>query len=183
MKKAVYSIFICLLFAILLTSCGSENAKAEQSVTTFMDISYGTEISNYDTHSGNGDGTSCIAYSFEGEEMEEQIKEIPEWNEFPLDDTARAIIYGIYYENGDESIQIGPYLTNEGGEALLPQIESGYYLLTDRQEDGIINNSIKEVLDKTPFEFSDIICRSSFNFTLWVYDSDAKIMYCCEVDT
>ena len=32
-------------------------------------------------------------------------------------------------------------------------------------------------------QLGDILSRGSFNFTVGVYDADARVLYCCELDT
>ncbi|HIX15247.1 MAG TPA: hypothetical protein H9740_05915 [Candidatus Hungatella pullicola] len=54
---------------------------------------------------------------------------------------------------------------------MIPDIELGSYRLIDRQaEEGIAAGA-------------DILHRSSFNFTLGIYDTDAERLYFCEMDT
>ena len=83
------------------------------------------------------------------------------------EDTAKALVYGI--EN--ETERIGPYLTDQEGNPLVPEIENGYYMLIDRQvEEGWATGA-------------DILHRGSFNFTLGLYDTDKELLYFCEEDT
>lgn len=90
---------------------------------------------------------------------------------FPLDDTVKALVYGIETREGDSLIGIGSYLSDEENRPLIPEIENGYYLLIDRQaEEGKATGA-------------DILYRASLNFTLGIYDSDADILYYFELDT
>ena len=52
------------LMAIIVVLCKSESGQNIVSKALGIDVSSGNEVSSYDTHSGNGDGTSCIALSF-----------------------------------------------------------------------------------------------------------------------
>ena len=71
----------------------------------------------------------------------------------------------------NETERIGPYLTDQEGNPLVPEIENGYYRLIDRQ--------VKEGWATG----ADILHRGSFNFTLGLYDADAELLYFCELDT
>ena len=129
-----------------------------------LDISNGEEISNYNTHGGfHGDGTTCIAYRFDDDTILEEIRISSEWSEFPLDDTVQALVYGL----SDGTTQIGPFLNDNKGHPIVPEIQNGYYLLIDRQNEA----------------GTDILDRFSFNFTLGLYDTDTNILYFCELDT
>lgn len=129
-----------------------------------LDISTDEEISNYDTHGGfHGDGTTCIAYHFDDENILEEIRCTSEWKKFPLDNTVQALVYGL----SDGTSQIGPFLNDNEGNPIIPKIQNGYYLLIDRQ-----NDAEENILD-----------RSSFNFTLGLYDIDTNKLYYCELDT
>ena len=67
----------------------------------------------------------------------------------------------------DEAGSTGPLLTGSDGQPLVPAVQRGYYRLIDRHSD-----------TQTP-----ILERGSFNFTVGVYDADARILYYCELDT
>ena len=108
MKKLI----LIILSVITLSACSSINKQSEISQQLGIDISKATEVSNYDTHSGNGDGTSCIVLNFENEDA--QIEKNPDWKQFPLDETAKTLAYG--YE--DETSSIGSFLQNDKGENL-----------------------------------------------------------------
>ena len=172
MKKNV--IFLAAAVALLLTCLTACKAKTPQDLASealSLDLSAGSEVSSYDTHSGNGDGTSCIVLSFQDDAVLEQIQASDAWHPLPLDQTTRVLVYGFSEETGETSYQIGPYLTDNSGNPLVPEVQNGSYFLLDRQaEDG-----------KAPG--SDILNRGSFNFTFGLYDTDTDILYCCELDT
>ena len=116
------------------------------------------------THGGfHGDGVSCTALQFSDDTVLEEIKNSSNWKEFPLDETVQAIVYGI----SEDTYSIGPYLTDDEGNAIVPDIQNGYYLLIDRQID----------------QEMDILSRASFNLTVALYDTDTNILYICELDT
>lgn len=148
---------------ITLSACTSMNKQNEISKQLSIDVSQATQVSNYDTHSGNGDGTTCIVLNFQNENVLKEIEANPDWKQFPLDETAQILAYG--YE--DKTSQIGPFVTNDKGENLIPEIENGYYILVDRQ-----SNQTDNILD-----------RGSFNFTLGIYDTENNNLYFCKLDT
>ena len=162
MKKVITSLLILILLLSVLTACGAKSDEVAKVLG--LDVSKGEEISNYDTHGGShGDGTTCIAYRFDDDTILEEIKSSSEWSEFPLDDTVQVLVYGL----SDGTTQIGPMLNDNEGHPIVPEIQNGYYLLIDRQNDAT----------------ADILHRYSFNFTLGLYDTDTNTLYLCELDT
>ncbi len=162
MKKLLTLFLLLTLLMSLLTACGTRTDNIARELG--LDISTGEEFSNFDDHGGfHGDGTACIAYRFDDDTVLEEIKGSSKWNEFPLDDTVRILVYGI----SDATGKRGPYLGDDEGNPIVPEIQNGYYLLIDRQ-----NDSEKDILD-----------RYSFNFTLGLYDTDTGTLYLCELDT
>ena len=75
----------------------------------------------------------------------------------------QALVWGV--ENG--TVSTGPCLTDGDGQPLVPPVEKGCYRLIDRHSD----------------QQGDILSRGSFNFTVGVYDAEARVLYCCELDT
>lgn len=155
-------------------SCGGQTAQQTVSQGLEIDASGGEVVSGKDSHGGfHGDGMTCVILQFEDGAIEEQIKESGDWKAFPLEETVRALVYGVTRTNEDDSAteSIGPYLTDEEGEPLVPEIEEGYYRLIDRQaEEGKATGA-------------DILHRASFNFTIGLYDTEKGILYFCELDT
>ena len=164
MKKNVISLIAATALLLAgLTACKTKTPQDLASEALSLDLSSGSEVSSYDTHSGNGDGTSCIVLSFQDDAVLEQIQASDAWHPLPVDHFSE--------ETGETSWQIGPYLTDDSGNPLVPKVQNGYYVLLDRQaEDG-----------RTPG--SDILSRYSFNFTFGLYDADTDTLYCCELDT
>ena len=110
---------------------------------------------------------------FSDGEVLEQIEESGDWEAFPLDRTAQALVYGVTEETGTEEtgitvFQTGPYLNDSDGNLLVPEIREGYYRLIDRHAQA---------------GESDILDRHSFNFTLALYDTETDTLYFCELDT
>ena len=171
MKKLLTFILSSFLILNGLTACTSKSSQDIVSKALGLDVSGGSEISYSDTHSGNGDGTSCIVLGFQDDAVLEQIKGKDTWSALPLDQTTQALVYGISEETDQVSYQIGPYLTDSEGNPLVPEVENGYYFLLDRQaEEGHATGT-------------DILNRGSFNFTFGLYDTGTNTLYFCELDT
>lgn len=163
MRRVVTMVLAALILLGALSACSSKSSKDTVSKELGLDVSAGKEVSNYDTHSGNGDGTSCIVLSFEDDAVLKEIQANQDWKPFPLDETVQTLVYGV----SDETGSTGPFLEDEDGNDLVPGIRNGYYLLIDRHT------------DKT----TDILHRHSFNFTVGLYDTDSNTLYCCDLDT
>ena len=171
-KKSYSIIIIFAVFCFFLTACSS--AKPQNSISNELgiDVSGGEEISNYDDHGGShGDGATCIALQFSDDSVLKQISQNDSWQEFPLDETTTALVYGVTNETDGWVSVNGSYLTDGSGDPLVPEIQNGYYLLIDRQADS--GNAAG----------ADILHRSSFNFTLALYDTDTDTLYFCKLDT
>lgn len=158
-----------ILASLLLTGCNSKEAPLGQMEAELgIDLSGGKLLSEEDSHGGfHGDGTGFFVVQFEEDNLKEQLKDAPGWKEIPFDQTAQILLYG--YDTGE--VSQGPYVTDGEGEPLVPPIEEGFYWLKDRQaEEGKAAGA-------------DLLYRSSLNFTIAVYDSQAKRLYYCRVDT
>lgn len=158
--------FLALALApcLLLAGCGAKSGEATVAKALSLDVTGAALVSSYDSHGGFlGDGAGCIALSFPDGRLEEQLAADPAWHSLPADETVRALVWGTQ----DEGASIGPCLTDSDGAPLVPAVESGYYRLIDRHSE-----------QETP-----LLERGSFNFTVGVYDADARILYYCELDT
>lgn len=166
--KRIISVIGILLVLLLLYACSSQEPLNTISNELGIDVSNGDEISNMDNHGGfHGDGTTYIVLSFSDGKVLEQIKEHSQWKAFPLNETVKTLIYG----TSDETTTMGPILTDDEGNALIPEIQRGYYCLIDRQA-----KSEKAT-------GADILHRNSFNFTLGLYDMDTDTLHLCRFDT
>ena len=155
---------LALAAALLLAGCGAKSEEATVAKALGVDTSGASLLSSSDTHGGFlGDGTCCIALSFPDGRLEEQLAADPAWHSLPADETVQALVWGTQDEEGS----IGPYLTDTGGAPLVPAVQAGYYRLIDRHSD----------------QTAPLLERGSFNFTVGVYDADARILYYCELDT
>lgn len=163
MKKIWLPLGIAAALLLILSACGTASPQETLSRELDLDLSAGEEVSSYDTHSGNGDGTSCMVLDFTGHSLAGQLESASDWTPFPLDSTAQALVYGI----SEDTFSIGPFLTDADGAPLVPEIQNGYYRLLDRQTD-----------TEEP-----LLERFSFNFTLALYDTDCDMLYVCKLDT
>ena len=148
---------------LLLSACGAASPQETLSRELDLDLSAGEVLSSYDTHSGNGDGTSCTVLDFAGHSLAGQLEDASDWTPLPLDSTVQALVYGI----SEDTSSIGPFLTDADGAPLVPEIQNGSYRLLDRQMDAT----------------EPLLERFSFNFTLALYDTDADRLYVCKLDT
>ncbi len=165
-KRVLFVLAITALF--LMSACVKQSEQALVSQELGIEVSGCEEISSIDNHGGfHGDGIEFVTLRCPDENVLNQIRHDSGWKSFPMDDTATAIVYGL----SDETKKMGPFVADDEGNPLVPEIENGYYILIDRQAgDG-----------KT--EKTEILGRASFNFTLGVYDADTDILYYCELDT
>lgn len=84
------------------------------------------------------------------------------WHELPLTETLSAMVYDYRTE-----------LLRDGNDrARIPEVENGYYFFYDRHSKSL-----------SPFRDEDLFSRSSFNFTLAIYDADTLTLYYYELDT
>ncbi len=128
MKKWLSIPLFFLVIVVSVMACSRNGTKGIVSEALSLDVSSGSEVSNYDTHSGNGDGTSYIVFSFKDDTVLTEIQNNVEWKAFPLDETVQILVYGAK----DETSKYGPYLTDNDGMPLVPVIQNGYYLLIDK---------------------------------------------------
>ena len=116
MKNILLAAGIAALLLFPLSACGDVSRQSEISREIQLDLSGGTQVSDYDTHSGNGDGISCTAFDFSEHPLTPELEASPAWTSFPLSTTAKALVYGIL----DENSSTGPYLTDGDGVPLVP---------------------------------------------------------------
>ena len=99
MKNILLAAGIAALLLFPLSACGDVSRQSEISREIQLDLSGGTQVSDYDTHSGNGDGISCTAFDFSEHPLTPELEASPAWTSFPLSTTAKALVYGILDEN------------------------------------------------------------------------------------
>lgn len=167
-KRRILAACAVVILSLALGDCGFQGPQKTVAKELGLDVSGVNEISSFDSHGGfHGDGATCIALGFSDRKVLEQIESSAKWKKFPLDETVRALVYGI----SDDTGSVGPFLTDSDGKALVPDIRDGYYLLIDRMADPELATG------------ADILHRGSFNFTLGIYDTDTDTLYFCKLDT
>ena len=165
MKKLTLLLAAAML-CFVLAACGNPPSQKIVSTELGIDVSGGTELFAEDTHGGFlGDGRTFIALQFDDPSVLDAVKQNSDWKQFPLDETTQTLVYGI--NSADEEGQNGPFLSDEQGNALVPDIQNGYYILIDRHTETEL----------------DILERFSFNFTVGLYDTDHNILYFGALDT
>mgnify|MGYP002801458302 FL=1 len=174
MKQRILCIAAALLAALALAGCGEAGrpgigASAKEKAAYALGVlgleeEAVTSINTQTDRGGfHGDGTLFMEFTFVDDGMEEQIAADPAWQPLPPDDTVQALVWGLETAAGSN----GPFLADEEGAPLVPPVKKGYYRLIDRQEQ--TDTSLLE--------------RGSFNFTVAVYDAEARVLYFGELDT
>lgn len=159
MKKAVLPL---ILLIVCLVYFGFSRRESQIKRRTGVDIFGANLVSEYDTHSGNGDGVSCSIYDTKNTDIERQIIKSGKWKSLPAEDAVHTLLWGM----SDENSKTGPYLFDEKEHPLVSYTVNGYYLLIDRHS--------------AP---GNILERGSFNLTIALYDADRQLMYYCKLDT
>lgn len=177
MKRILLCAAACAV--LVLTACGGRSARERiyDTITEELGLSIqdGQILSAADDHGGfHGDGTAFVQVRFSDSQVLEQIQESGQWKAFPMDETVRALVYGVTKETGTEETgitvyQTGPYLTDDDNNLLVPEIQEGYYRLIDRHSEAE--------------EGTDILSRHSLNFTLGIYDTTTNTLYFFQMDT
>ena len=162
MKKMIRSLTAVIAMAILVSACQSYD---DISMVLGADVNTAKVISKGDDHGGfHGDGERYIEFEFEDDTFEDTIKEDNTWHTLAVkDDTVTALLYGLE----TPEMTYGPYL-----EYNMPKVEKGYYFFYDRHSES-----------KDPFDSSEVLERSSLNFTVAVYDAEVDKLYYVEFDT
>ena len=159
MKKIVYSTLIAIIiFTIIGCASFSTCDYIKQEIN--IDISKcNILIDNSDSPSFNGDGEYFVKADCSNDN-ENMLNQIRFWNELPLPEDVRLIMYG-----GEKNGRTYSYdLADKAG---MPEIKNGVYLFDDRHI-----QSDKDFLD-----------RASYNFTVALYDKDLDTFYYYEYDS
>ena len=170
MRKKIGAVLALLLLAAALGGCQRQRAAAKEiSDALGVDVSDGEQLAYTDSHGGfHGDGLTFAALKFPDAALADEIKGKEGWKALPLSKNLTAAAYGI----SDETSSTGPYLTDEDGEPVLPEIENGYYYFQDRHAKSADAYDDTELLD-----------RASLNFTIALYDVDTDTLYYVKYDT
>ncbi len=134
-----------------------------------LDLRQGQLVEYEDSHGGfHGDGETFAVVTFSEEgawELETCLGyELPGWEKLPLTGDAHQVLYG--------GNSWRPLIHDDSGEPLVPELSNGWFFFLDRQVD-YEEDYVKE----------SIFSRSSFNFTLAVYDADSNTLYYFRLDT
>lgn len=137
-----------------------------------INASRGTVLENRDSHGGwLGDGESFVKISFSEADhpiIEKAILFNDSWKPLPLTEDLELCIYGGTIGNHSYA----PMFQNDTGDPLLPSIEHGYYFFEDRFKDSA-----------DPSDDTNLRFRSTWNFTLAIYDTDTATLYYLLFDT
>ena len=159
MRKIVYLILIAIIiFCMIGCASFSTNEYINQEIN--IDISKCHILIDNDGHGGFlGDGEYFVKADCSND-SENMLNQIRFWNELPFPEDVQLIMYG-GEKNGIT------YAYNLADKVGIPKIKNGVYLFDDRhiQSDKVFLN------------------RSSYNFTVALYDKDSDIFYYYEYDS
>jgi len=159
LRKIVYSILIAIIIFCII-GCASFSTSEYINQEINIDISKCNILIDNDGHEGFlGDGEYFVKADCSGD-SENILKQIRFWNELPLPEDVQLIMYG-------EEKDYRTYSSDLADKAGIPTIKNGVYLFDDRH----IQND-KAFLD-----------RSSYNFTVALYDKDFDMFYYYEYDS
>lgn len=163
---------ICLTLGIGLVIMQPKSTQRRISEEIGIDVTDAELLSEMDTHGGfHGDGTSCVVLQLDKETAQE-IMCAQDWSKFPMEETAKVLLYGATQTTQNGIGSRGPYFRGEDEKPLVPHIDNGYYFLLDRHSDAKPNQDAAEILQ-----------RASINVTIAVYDDASYILYVCKLDT
>lgn len=153
---------VVLLLGLTLRTGGGDDFlydRIEKALA--VDVSDAVIMIGYDDHSGfQGDGTLYAVLEFSDDAMETAISAPGGWHALPLTDNLQTLIYG----TRTPEKAVGPFIGKT-----LPRVERGYWYFYDRQG---------ETMDD-----GDVLNRSSYNYTIAIYDADTDQLHYCEYDT
>lgn len=171
MRKFTYMAIVIVLTVVVLTACETEqdSIKSEIKEVIGIDVNKASVARDDESHGGfHGDGSSFTVLRFSDNKISKQILKQDDWKSLPLSKNITALVYGTSTEN--ESV--GPYLTNENGEPLIPKIHKGYYYFLDRHSESTDRHDDSKTLE-----------RSALNLTIAIYDADQNVLYYATLDT
>lgn len=168
MKKSALLI-IGLVLAFMFTSCLAESNEDYIAKQINLEMPDVLKIEYMDDHGGfHGDGEKFAKIEFDnsnGENILSQIERDARWNELPLTENLNLIMYGGVKNNIE-------YVFNLAEKAGIPEMTNGYWYFIDRHSGS-----------KHPEKDTELFDRSSFNFTLAIYDVENNKLYYYEFDT
>lgn len=81
--KKILCFVICCLTLFCLSACAPSSRQAQIEKEVGLDVSAGTVVTDYDTHSGNGDGLTLVALTFPDDQLQQHIAEDAAWKKLP----------------------------------------------------------------------------------------------------
>lgn len=157
---------LLLLSLMALTACTFGGTLEDLSRKLSVDLSQGTIVTEEDSHGGfHGDGERWVEVSLE-EDISSALEEAG-WQELPLPETLEAALYSVTEVEGERTVTQGSCFQRE-----IPWVSNGYYFFWDRHSESA-----------DPTDPTELMERSSFNFTVALYDQDSQTLYYGEVDT
>lgn len=157
-----FAILLALIFLTALSACFANTHSDDYFGFSKHDF---TVVEEQNTHGGfHGDGFYSLILDCSSH-TENALKIVDGWNSLPLSENLDLILFG----GEKDGINYGYHLSEK---AHIPEIKNGYYCFRDRHSQA--ENSSDD---------SDLFRRSSFNFSLAIYDSDTNLFYYFEFDT
>lgn len=143
-----------------------------------LNSAYGEVIDYYDSHGGfHGDGKTFIEIHDDNHQIAAEIAQRDDWSPMPVSRDVRILVYGIVERGEDIVTHYGPTITNQNREPWIPEVEHGFWILVDRQQETLQRNRPEP--DQPP----GIHNRYSYNLTIGIYDTDHSILYILVLDT
>ena len=163
MKKNKIQLIILVICAIVLNiGCTLNNKKEYISNVIETNLDNCKILNDNDSHAGFlGDG-DYFAKIICSEKEINQIKS--KWKKLPLQDEIQGVM-NIKQCNNDGCKDVYEKYN-------IPNIKNGYYYFYDRHKDAMNGRNSEE-----------LNMRSSYNFSIGIYDNDNKILYYYELDT
>lgn len=176
MRKIICMLLTVVLSLTVLTGCriGRTHIEREIEKELGIDVSKGKLRMGTDTHGGFfGDGQTVVViefgqYDMSGAAVLEQIADRDGWEPLPFSENLEILAYGL----SEVNYTVGPYMTSDSGKPVLPEIENGYYYFRDNH-----------AASTDSHDDTDVLSRSSMNFTVAVYDTDTDTLYYVKFDT
>lgn len=156
------------LFAILatVTLAGCHSVSAAQVTAEQMDGEIPAQefsVTYKDHGAFHGQGTSCTTLQFSNDAFLEQIQSKSVWRPLPLDKNTKNLVYGF-----SDSDYLGTPMTDEEGMPLIPEIENGYYMVSEPKKQGD--------------DASNTLMMYTQDIAVSIYDADNKVLYHCALD-
>lgn len=161
--KKISVLIICLAITLSLIAC-SVQTDSSGDYFGFGKNDFTVE-EEADDHGGFlGDGLYYLIMDCSSNK-EKAFENVSGWNELPLSENLSLVMYG-----GEKDGEIYGY--NLAEKAKIPNVENGCYYFRDRHSESSDSS-----------DDSELFSRSSFNFSLAVYDRDTNKFYYFAFDT